>query len=226
MPRSSPWSGLPRFERGGFGIFVAAAALTALLGDRPLGAALVLDPARAVAGGEVWRILTAPFVFPDGRAGGLLLTLGVQWFLGSHVERSLGTARYLAWTLGAAVAGYAVLALVGAIVQLPPHAVFGGTLPADLAAVTFFGVRMGHVRLSWMGVLPMGARGLAAFVVGLSLLSELFAAPSPAGLIPPAVAVALAFAGAMRTSGRLGGKRRRRRKNHLRVVPPDDVRLH
>ncbi len=214
---------MPRFERGAFGLFVAAAALTALVGDRPLGAALVLDPAAALPRGEVWRIVSAPFVFPEGRAGGLLLTLGVQWFLAGPVERSLGTVRYLAWVLGAAAAGYLALALLGPVLPLSPHAVFGGTLPADLAAATIFALRLSHLRMAWMGVLPVGARGLAAFVVGLSLLAEAFSG-SPAGLVPPVVAVLVAAVGTLRPWH--GRRRKRRRPEHLRVVPPEDVRLH
>jgi len=227
VPAPPRWSALPRFERGGLALFAAAAATTALLGDHRLGASLLLDPARTFAAGEAWRVLSAPFVFPEGRAGGLLLTLGVQWFLGGPVERSLGTRRYLAWTLGAAVFGYAILAALGLAGLVPPGpARFGGMLPADLAVATTFGLRLAHVRLSWMGVLPVGARTLAGAVVGLALASEALSGAPLVGLVPPVVAVAVAFArfGPRPPFSRRAG--RRRRANHLRVVPPDDVTLH
>lgn len=214
---------LPRFHRGGFWLFVVTGAASAFLADKPIADHLHLWApfARDLA---LWQPLSAPFVFPDGQLAGLIGTGIVQWFVGSPVEGRVGTARYVGLVLGAAVAGYLALGLLG--LALPdllarPH---GGTHPADLAALAAFGLLFAREPVSVFGVLPVTARGFAVVVALLMLVGPLIA-DGLAGVVPGLVALGVAVLVVRRwqnppASGKVaprkggGGKRPR----HLRIV--------
>ena len=133
MARPSILAGLPRFQRGGFWLFVIAAATSALLADHPLATQLVLN-ARFAADLALWQPLSAIVLFPEGQLGGLVSTLLLQWFIGGHLEARWGTQRYLTFILLPALAGYLALGLLGLAVPSALTWPTGGTLPADLAA--------------------------------------------------------------------------------------------
>src|SRR5690606_4535652 len=95
-----------------FWLFVAVAAVSAFVSDLPLAHHIVFGRP-FVDALALWQPLTAPLLFPEGQLMGLIGTGLLQWFVGSSVEGKLGTARYLAIVLGAAVLGYLVLALIG-----------------------------------------------------------------------------------------------------------------
>ena len=218
---------LPRFERGGFAVLLAAGVATALLADQPLGRQLVLDTPALAREASWWRVVSAWLVFPEGHAGGILLTLGAQWFLGGPLERFWGTRRYLLLVLAGAMAGYLALALL-AVSGLAPPVVAGGTTPVDLVTVTAFGVAMGRERVDLLGVLPMGARGLAVLIGVVTLLGPLARGEPWAAAVPGAVAVLVALlvtTQPWRKLGRSGSLgRRRRRRGHLEVVRDDPTR--
>jgi membrane associated rhomboid family serine protease len=218
VARSSILAGLPRFQRGGFWLLVLAAAASAVLADQPVAAALLLgEPfARDLA---LWQPLSAVLLFPDGRLGGLVGTLLLQWFVGGHVEARWGTARYLTCIVGAAVAGYLALGLLGLAVPAAVAVPQGGTVPADVAAVVAFGVVFGRQPVQLFGALPVSARALAGLVVGLELVAPAVRGAWPQA-VPAAVAAALALLVALRwrprtTSGKVAPRGRPR---HLRVV--------
>ena len=219
MARPSIIAGLPKFQRGGFWLFVVAAAASALIADQPLAADLTLNH-RFLTDLALWQPLSATFVFPEGQLGGLIGTFAIQWFIGSHLEATWGVRRYLTLVLGAAVIGYLALALLG--LAAPGALMFpsGGTGPADLAAVIGFGVILGRQPVQLFGALPLSARGLAALLAALMLLSPLLRGHWPQA-IPAAVAALAALLLASRwrsppTSGKVAARGARPR--HLKVV--------
>ena len=218
---------LPRFGKGAFVLFLVTAVLSALLADQPVGALLVLQPGGVFSGEGVWQPLTANFVFTEGEVGRLLGTLVVQWFLGSELERYWGTRKYVTLVVGCGVAGYTVSSLLAVFVPAVAAVTVGGSTPIDLAAVAAFGVVMGKRPLRVLAILPLSARGLAMLILGLSLLSPLArGAPWPV-LVPWLVAIAGAVLVTtqpwrrLRDSGKLGGRKKKRKHGHLRVVRAD-----
>ncbi|MBL8971490.1 MAG: hypothetical protein JNK56_12955 [Myxococcales bacterium] len=222
MARPSILAGLPRFHRGGFWLFVIAAATSALLADHPLAPQLLLDRHFA-ADLALWQPLTAIALFPEGQLAGLVGTLLLQWFIGGHLEERWGTARYLTFILLPALAGYLALGLLGLAVPLALAVPTGGTLPADLAAVVGFGVVFARQPVQLFGALPISGRGLAGLVTALMLMGPLLRGAWPHA-VPVAVAAAVALGLAWRwrtppSSGKVAARAGGRKPNHLRVVP-------
>ncbi len=222
MARPSILAGLPRFHRGGFWLFVIAAATSALLADHPLAPQLLLDRHFA-ADLALWQPLTAIVLFPEGQLAGLVGTLLLQWFIGGHLEERWGTARYLTFILLPALAGYLALGLLGLAVPFALAVPTGGTLPADLAAVVGFGVVFARQPVQLFGALPISGRGLAGLVTALMLISPLLRGAWPHA-VPTAVAAAVALGLAWRwrtppSSGKVAARAGGRKPNHLRVVP-------
>ncbi len=225
MARPSILAGLPRFQRGGFWLFVIAAAASALLADHPLATQLVLN-ARFAADLALWQPLSALVLFPEGQLGGLVSTLLLQWFIGGHLEARWGTPRYLTFILLPALAGYLALGLLGLAVPAALAWPAGGTLPADLAAVVGFGVVFGSQPVQLFGALPISSRGLAGLITALMLAGPLLRGAWPLA-VPILVATLIALAVAWRwrsppSSGKVAA--RGPRPKHLRVVQPQPGR--
>lgn len=221
MP-TSPLSALPRFQRGAFGLFVVATALSAFVSDLPAAGRLLLGRP-FLDDLALWQPLSAALLYPDGRLAGLFGTLAVQWFVGSPVEARVGTARYLGLVLGCAALGYLALGLLGLAVPEALLVAQGGATPADLAAATAFGVLFAGQTLSLFGALPLKSQGLAALVVGLALVGPLVRGDWPAA-VPGLFAALAAMLVARRwrapaSSGKVGPRRGGgKRPRHLRVV--------
>lgn len=221
VARPSILAGLPKFRPGGFWLFVAAAASSALLADHPLAASLTLN-AGFVADLALWQPLSAILLFPEGHLSGLVGTLLLQWFVGGHLEGAWSTARYLTLVLVSAAAGYLALGLLGLAVPAALDLPTGGTLPADLAAVVGFGVVFGRQPVQMFGALPVSSRGLAAIVTALMLVGPLLRGNWPL-TVPAAVAALCALALAWRwrgprSSGKVAARAGGRRPRHLKVV--------
>lgn len=216
-------SGLPKFQRGGFWLFVVALVTSAVLADQPIAASLVLGRpfAEQLA---LWQPISAVVMFPNGELAGLVGTFLLQWFVAGHLEARWGTARYLTFALASAVFGYLVLALVGLgapAVLASPH---GGTMPADLAAVIGFGVVYGRMPVQLFGALPLSARTFAGILAGILVAAPLLRG-NWQGAIPLAAAAALAWLLARRwrpsaDSGKVAPRANKPRPRHLRVVKP------
>lgn len=221
MARSSFLSALPKFQRGGFWLFIAALITSALLADQPVADRLTLG--RPFADSlALWQPLSAVLVFPNGSLGGLVGTLLLQWFVGGHLEARWGTARYLTFILGAAVFGYLVLGLVGLGVPAALAWPQGGTTPADLAAVVGFGVVHARQPVQLFGALPITGRGLAGILAAVMILAPLIRESWP-GAVHLAAAAALAWLLAWRwrpsaDSGKVAPRAGGRRPRHLQVV--------
>lgn len=221
VARPSILAGLPKFQPGGFWLFVLAAVASALVADQPLAASLTLN-AGFFADLALWQPLSAIFVFPEGQLGGLIGTLVLQWFVGGHLEAIWGPRRYLALVLGGAALGYLALALLGLAVPGALWLPSGGTAPVDLAAVVGFGVIFGRQPVQLFGALPISARGLAALVAALLLVGPLLRGHWPQA-VPAAVAALFALLLASRwrsppSSGKVAARGGGRRPRHLKVV--------
>ncbi len=221
MASSSILAAVPKFQRGGFWLFVVAAAASAFLADHPISSQLTLNTNFLAL--SLWQPVTAAVVFPDGQLGGLLGTLALQWFVGGQLEAVWGTRRYLAVVVGSGVLGYAVAGALAWAVPAVLATPLGGTLPLDLAAVVAFGVVHGRRPLQLLGALPISGAGLAGLVTALLVLGPLIRGAWPA-VIPLLTAALCALLVAWRwhgpaSSGKVGPGSRRR-KSHLRVVAP------
>jgi len=222
---------LPRFRRGAFSLLLVTALLTALLADQPMGQRLLLDPGGVLRGQGVWQPFTANFIFPDGRVGLVLGTLIVQWFLAGPLEDFWGTRKYLTLVIGCGIAGYGASVLLAMAVPAVAAVPVGGSTPMDLAAVVAFGAFMGTRPLSLAGVLPMSGRTLAILIAVLAVVSPLARGAEWPVVVPGAVSMLVALLVVtqpwrrLRKSGKVGGRGRKKRAAHLRVIRPDDELL-
>jgi hypothetical protein len=213
-----------------FAVTVVAAAATALLADGPAASHLVLDPERLAAGRDPWTPLTALFLFPEGRVGGVVLTALTQWLVGSGLERSMGPRRYALVVVGAGLLGYVAAGL--AVLAGARGPALGGTGPLDLATFVLMGVVLGRQPLQLLGFLPMSARGLAGLAVAFMLLGPLSRLAPALEYVPLMVAAGVAWLLAatpwrnMRGSGKVKRRSSGSRRDHLRVVQPPDRTLH
>ncbi len=108
------------------GLMVALGAvwLLDLVSGGLLGSLLVMHNG-AVAGGQVWRLLTAAFT--SGSLLGVLMNLVVLWLAGRALESELGPVRFLALYLTAGLGGATLFLVFG-----PP---FGAALAASAAVI-------------------------------------------------------------------------------------------
>ncbi len=231
MATNRLFSRLPRFHRGAFSLFLVTALLTALLADQPIGKALVLEPGGVLTGQGVWQPFTANFIFPEGRVGFLLGTLAVQWFLAGPLEDFWGTRKYLTLVIGCGLGGYLSAVLLALVVPEAGAVLQGGSTPMDLAAVVAFGAFMGTRPLTVGGVLPLSGRTLAMIIAALSVISPLARGAEWPVIVPGAVSMLIALLVVtqpwrrLRKSGKVGGRGRKKRAAHLRVIRPDDELL-
>ena len=108
----------------------------------------------AIFRGEVWRIITFLFVYPEGSS--LLFTiLGIYFFYwsGNAVERGLGKARfnlyYLFGVLGSIIAGLILGYMTNVYLNLTIFLAFAVMYP-ELKVMIFFII---PVKVKWLGLL-------------------------------------------------------------------------
>lgn len=224
-------SRLPRFRRGALAVFLVTVLATMLLADMPLGRSLVLDPGGVTRGQGLWQPLTANFIYPADQVGLVFGTLLVQWFIGGTLEDFWGTRKYLVLIIGSGLVGYVAAVLLALGVDAVASTTLGGSSPMDLAAVVAFGVFMGKRPLSLAGVVTFSGRAFAIFICVMSVASPLLrGAPWPV-VVPGIVAMITALLVVtqpwrrLRKSGKVGGRSRKKRAAHLRVIRPDDELL-
>lgn len=201
--RSSPGLtplGLPRPGKAQLGLMIGVLVvwLTFAIGLNWGGASaelfeLLVGNTGAVLHGEVWRLLTAPFLHaPMGHQGVshvVTAVLGV-YFLGSRLEESWGSARFLRFVV--------LTSLLSYVFQMLVQLVLPGSLGARLVGDAWFGLMpaVTAISIAWavtfrgqtvhlMMVLPVSARTLILLVIGFNLLRLAAAATPPEGLIAP-----------------------------------------
>ncbi|HSC89228.1 MAG TPA: rhomboid family intramembrane serine protease [Polyangiaceae bacterium] len=146
----------------------------------------------AILAGQLWRLVTAPLLHvPSGGIGHLLSALLGLYFLGASLETSFGSGRFARFLIGSAVLAYGTQVLVTWVLGpsprlVPPH--YFGAMPVVEAVAIAWACSFQGRTVNLFFVLPIGTRGLIAFVVGLNLLYLI------AGALPPAGHIAM-FAG-------------------------------
>jgi len=205
------------------GVLLLATALLSVVAwqNRALAAMLALSPADILAG-EVWRLVTWPFV--QGDPFGLIFVALMFWWLAPQLLFGWGEGRFLLrllWiTLGAAL----VTTLAGLFWAraLTPHL---GAWPVMNALLVAWAMRHPDAQVNIWGVLPVTARTLALGVFGGTVLYALFAGVGP--FLPHFTAMGIAYAltrglGAGRLFGRAQeswrARAQKRRAAHLKVV--------
>jgi membrane associated rhomboid family serine protease len=179
----------------------------------------------AILYGQVWRLVSWPFVAPDPITlffSGLLV-----WQFGPQLAYAWGERRFLLTFLGLAVTASVVTTLVGAAwagANLP----YLGAWPVVTALIVMWGLMYSDRQLSWWGILQLTGKQTALIVVAGTVLWSLFAGLGP--FVPHFTAIGLGWALATGLGTRgvkrswLGAKdawlewRLRRRSRHLKVV--------
>ncbi len=230
VARPSPFASLPKFRRGSFALFLTAVVMSAMLADRPVAQHLLLLPGNVLQGHDFWTPITANVMFAPDSLVGLVGTVVIQWFIGSELEGFWGTKKYLMLVVGAGIAGHVASVLLALLSPTVATTLLGGTSAMDMAAVTAFGFVFGDRPLRLLAAIPLKARGLAALIVGLSVLGPIFRGEDWPEVVPMLVAIAIAAAVTtqpwrrLRDSGKLGGSKKAKNR-HLRVVRPDSELL-
>jgi membrane associated rhomboid family serine protease len=111
-------------------VMIALVAVYALdLISSGLVSSLLVMSNPAVAGGQLWRLVTAAFT--SGSLLGLLMNLLVLWLAGRAIEAELGGWRFLALYVIAGLGGTTLFFLLGPA--------FGGALAASAAVIGLLG---------------------------------------------------------------------------------------
>jgi membrane associated rhomboid family serine protease len=141
-------------------VIVFALALVWLFGGKPIarlwGHYLVLTP-DAILRGEVWKLVTAPFVNPDGVQ--LVMDLLMLWLFVPVLERWWGTKRFLVFFAATALTGNVVSVLVGWAID--PHVVIAGLFAFVYASIAAFGVLFANHPVMLFGVIELKGKTLA-----------------------------------------------------------------
>jgi membrane associated rhomboid family serine protease len=188
----------------------------------------VLAP-ELVKRGEIWRVVTWPFV--QGDVFALLFVGFMLWTLGQQLsyawsERRFVT-RFLGYTLGAGV-GTTLLAFVFDSAS-SPHI---GAWPVVNALIVAWALLFPDRQVNIWGVLPVTGRTLALLVLGGTVLAVVMVGKLHGfgGFAPHLVAIGMAWVQARGVGGRRIGwqarqwwseREMRRRTKHLKVVRKD-----
>jgi membrane associated rhomboid family serine protease len=208
-------------------VLMLASSVAASVDRRVLElAALVPD---LVVRGEVWRVVTWPFVQPDVFA--LLFVGFMLWTLGQQLsyawsERRFVT-RFLWYTVGAGL-GTTILALAFDSAR-EPHV---GAWPVVNALIVAWAMLFPDRQVNIWGVLPVTGRTLALLVLGGTVLAAVMTGKLHGfgGFAPHLIAIGIAWAQARGVGGRRLGRQARqwwadremrRRTKHLKVVGKD-----
>jgi membrane associated rhomboid family serine protease len=146
---------------------------------------------RLILAGEVWRLITAPFLhIPSGTIGHILMTMLGLYFLGTSLESSWGGRRFLGFLAMSAIFAYATQMLVE--IAMP------ASIASKLVGEYWFGAGpvVSAISVAWalsfrgrtvnlMFVPPVSSRGLITFVLILNVMYLIAGAAGPSGLISP-----------------------------------------
>ncbi len=126
--------------------------------EHPVSEKLYLDPDK-VLDGQVWRIVTWPFV--NEPTIWIVISLALLWYFGSEIERLLGRNRFAIFLLLVTV----IPGVVGTLIDLPQ----AGIRPIEMAVFLLFVVEYPFIRF-FFGI-PAWAIG--AVILGIEILQLL-----------------------------------------------------
>jgi membrane associated rhomboid family serine protease len=171
-------------------------ALALNWGDAPASLYLLLcGNTQAIAAGQLWRLLSAPWLHAtSGTVGHVLGVLLGLFFLGPVLEEAWGARRLLRFLALSALVAYSTQVLIELLLRaagaealaskLVPEYWFGG-VPVLEAMVIAFATGFPGRQLRLMFVFPIGGRALVLITVGISLLFLIAGALGPSGFIAP-----------------------------------------
>lgn len=151
--------------------------------------ALLAGNQQAISDGQVWRLVTAMLLHvPSGSVGHILWTLVGLYFLGSSLEQSWGSSRFLRFAIAAGVLSYTSqylisLALPEPIVARMVPPLFFGAIPIVHAIAIAWACSFKGRTVQLAFVLPISSTTLILIVVGLGLLSLIAQEVPPSGHI-------------------------------------------
>jgi membrane associated rhomboid family serine protease len=141
--------------------------------------------------GEVWRLFTAPLMHvPSGTVSHILFAILGLLFLAPALETQWGTGRMLRFLMLSAVIAYGFqmvceIVLPASLAQrLVPEHWFGSFPALEAVAIAWALSFRGQTVRLWF-VLPVSSRGMVFFIIAMSLLRVVAAAPGPEGLLSP-----------------------------------------
>ena len=148
---------------------------------------LFVGNTEAIRSGEVWRLVTPLFMHMYTQEIGHIFTvlLGL-YFLGSSLEESWGSRRFLKFLLLTGVLAYLVQFVAGLLLppffrtRLVPEAWFGAMPVVDAIAIAWALSFTGRTVLLFF-VLPVSSRGLLLMVIGMNVLMVIAGAGNYAG---------------------------------------------
>lgn len=153
--------------------------------------ALVLDLDRLLQG-EVWRLVTAPWVHQaSGGAGHILTSLLLLYFFGHPLQSSLGTRRFLGLLAAAALGGeilqiVAAVALPDAFARNVAQPIVFGAYASALACMVAWGASHRDSTINLFFVLPVRGWTVVVLTVALAVLNLIAAGgPPPEGMLAP-----------------------------------------
>jgi hypothetical protein len=210
------------------GAILAAMGLASVLdwtSAPALRATLALWPSRILEG-EIWRLVTWPFVQD---LFGLLFVGLTLWWLGRSLASEWGERTFLLRFLGITAASGLVTSIVGLLWPAADFPYAGGW-PVTVALLFAWGLLHPGAQLSFFGVVPLSGKVLAQLVVFGAVL---FGFVDGFGrMVPHLAAIAVAW---LQVTGRVGGRRLwlrarqrwlewklARRRRHLRPVGRSD----
>jgi membrane associated rhomboid family serine protease len=216
--------GVPPLTRGvkWLGIVtLAVSVLVAVLGDSGTALArLVLFSPDDLFHGKVWQLATYTFLNPEPI--NLLFALLSLWFLGSTLEQSWGTRRFIWFYFFTGAAGAIATALIGLVSQRVHVHAYYGNWPSILGLIAAFAVLMPDAQF-FLYVVPVQAKWMLPISAGIVVLYMLMRSWVP--YLPElfGLGAGVLFAGGVSPGNiflraKLWWIDRRLRRNRLRVI--------
>jgi membrane associated rhomboid family serine protease len=145
----------------------------------------------AIARGEVWRLFTAPFMhYPKGDISHILWAVLGLLFLAPQLEERWGQGRFLRFLFFSSLIAYgfqfgAGLLLPASIRERLVPAYWFGAFPVLEAVSIAWALNFRDQQIRLMFVLPINAKHLIWFVVGINLLHIIAGGQPFEGLLAP-----------------------------------------
>jgi membrane associated rhomboid family serine protease len=141
--------------------------------------------------GEVWRLLTAPWMHvPSGSIGHILTAIIGLLFLAPSLEQRWGGARFLRFFFASSLIAYAFQILCDVVLpasisqKLVPEYWFGSIPAIEAIAIAWALSFRGQTVRLWFA-LPVTSTGLIVFIGAVSVLRIIAGESAPEGLLSP-----------------------------------------
>ena len=141
--------------------------------------------------GEVWRLVTAPWMHvPSGSIGHILMAILGLLFLAPALEERWGGARFLRFFFASSILAYSFQVLCAAVLpasisqKLIPDYWFG-SVPSIAAIAVAWALSFSNQTVRLFFLVPVSAKGLVVFTGVLCVLRAIAVESAPEGLLSP-----------------------------------------